>query len=182
VLVWVLVANRYCCVDNFILAYKFRAYFSRTIYFRKLLQLQEELPVLANQIVGHVIFTNPGNFSGLVIDNASPGIFVATFPMYADYARELFAEKGKMAAEWKTEPGPPNAEQLFLHYLKTDKEYSAIFLSRYTQPLAGSVVMITWEGSRPLLIEVQALVNESHFGSSRRVTVGFVGFEAAAYF
>jgi DNA repair protein RadA/Sms len=49
---------------------------------------------------------------------------------------------------------------------------SAIFLSRYAEPIAGSVVMVTWEGSRPLLVEVQALVNENHFGNPRRVTVG----------
>lgn len=49
---------------------------------------------------------------------------------------------------------------------------SAIFLSRYNSPISGSVVMVTWEGSRPLLVEVQALVNESHFGNPRRVTVG----------
>lgn len=49
---------------------------------------------------------------------------------------------------------------------------SSIFLSRYSSPIAGSVVMVTWEGSRPLLVEVQALVNENHYGNPRRVTVG----------
>ncbi len=49
---------------------------------------------------------------------------------------------------------------------------SAIFLSRYEQPVAGSVIMVTWEGSRPLLVEVQALVSESHAPNPRRVTVG----------
>lgn len=49
---------------------------------------------------------------------------------------------------------------------------SAIFLSRYEQAVSGSVVMVTWEGSRPMLVEVQALVDESHLGNPRRVTVG----------
>lgn len=49
---------------------------------------------------------------------------------------------------------------------------SAIFLSRYEQPVSGSTVMVTWEGSRPMLVEIQALVNESHLGNPRRVTVG----------
>ncbi|HVV68997.1 MAG TPA: DNA repair protein RadA [Gammaproteobacteria bacterium] len=49
---------------------------------------------------------------------------------------------------------------------------SAIFLSHYDAPIAGSVVMVSWEGSRPLLVEVQALVDESHWGNPRRVTVG----------
>ncbi len=56
--------------------------------------------------------------------------------------------------------------------LKEVNNPSAIFLSRYNEPVAGSVVMATWEGSRPLLIEVQALVDESHLANPRRVTVG----------
>lgn len=49
---------------------------------------------------------------------------------------------------------------------------SAIFLSRSVKAVPGSIVMVTWEGSRPLLVEVQALVNESHLGNPRRVTLG----------
>lgn len=49
---------------------------------------------------------------------------------------------------------------------------SAIFLSRHAQPVAGSVIMATWEGTRPMLVEVQALVDESHVSNPRRVTVG----------
>jgi len=50
---------------------------------------------------------------------------------------------------------------------------SAIFLSREGPAQPGSVVMIIWEGSRPLLVEVQALVDDNQYGQSRRVTVGF---------
>lgn len=49
---------------------------------------------------------------------------------------------------------------------------SAIFLSRHEAPVAGSIVMVTREGTRPLLVEVQALVTESHAAQPRRVTVG----------
>ena len=49
---------------------------------------------------------------------------------------------------------------------------SAIFLSRHEQEVPGSVVMVTREGSRPLLVEVQALVDESRQGNPKRVTVG----------
>ncbi len=49
---------------------------------------------------------------------------------------------------------------------------SAIFLSRYPQPVAGSVIMATKEGTRPLLVEVQALVDPSHMANPRRVGVG----------
>lgn len=49
---------------------------------------------------------------------------------------------------------------------------SAIFLSRHESAVAGSVIMVTLEGSRPILVEVQALVDESHLGNPRRVTTG----------
>ena len=49
---------------------------------------------------------------------------------------------------------------------------SAIFLSRHGEPVAGSVILVTREGSRPLLVEAQALVDESRLGNPRRVTVG----------
>jgi DNA repair protein RadA/Sms len=49
---------------------------------------------------------------------------------------------------------------------------SAIFLSRHEDPVPGSVVMVTREGTRPLLVEVQALVAESHAPQPRRITVG----------
>jgi len=48
---------------------------------------------------------------------------------------------------------------------------SAIFISG-CKNTPGSVVMVTWEGSRPLLVEVQALVDESYLANPRRVTVG----------
>lgn len=52
------------------------------------------------------------------------------------------------------------------------KNPSAIFLSRHPDPVAGSVVTVSREGSRPLLIEVQALVDQSGSGSSRRLALG----------
>jgi len=49
---------------------------------------------------------------------------------------------------------------------------SAIFLSRHEEPVAGSVIMVTREGTRPLLVEVQALVDDSHGQQARRVVLG----------
>ncbi len=49
---------------------------------------------------------------------------------------------------------------------------SAIFLSRHDEAVPGSVILVTWEGTRPLLVEVQALVDESHAANPRRVTLG----------
>ncbi len=56
--------------------------------------------------------------------------------------------------------------------LKEVKNPSAIFLSRHEAPVAGSVVMVTREGSRPLLVEVQALVDDSLTQAPRRVSLG----------
>lgn len=56
--------------------------------------------------------------------------------------------------------------------LKEVKNPSSIFLSRSDEPAAGSVVMVIWEGTRPLLVEIQALVDDSHFGNPKRVAVG----------
>lgn len=57
--------------------------------------------------------------------------------------------------------------------LKEVANPSAIFLSRPDEPTPGSVVMVTWEGSRPMLVDVQALVDEAH-GHARRVTAGLM--------
>ena len=49
---------------------------------------------------------------------------------------------------------------------------SALFLSRAAKPIAGSIITATKEGSRPLLVEVQALVDQSHMANPRRLSVG----------
>jgi len=56
--------------------------------------------------------------------------------------------------------------------LREVRNPSAIFLSRYEENLPGSVIMVMREGSRPILLEVQALVDECHAGVPRRVAVG----------
>ena len=49
---------------------------------------------------------------------------------------------------------------------------SALFLSQHDQNVPGSCVLVTQEGSRPLLVEIQALVDTSHVPTPRRLTVG----------
>jgi len=49
---------------------------------------------------------------------------------------------------------------------------SALFLSQHGQHVAGSCVMVTQEGTRPLLVEVQALLDESHMPNPRRLSLG----------
>jgi len=52
---------------------------------------------------------------------------------------------------------------------------SAIFLSRHGAPVPGSVVMAALEGTRPLLVEVQALVDRSPLANPRRLAQGLDG-------
>jgi len=56
---------------------------------------------------------------------------------------------------------------------------SAIFLNRRGEPSPGSAVLAVWDGSRPLLLEIQALLDASSFGSPRRVAVGLDGNRVA---
>ncbi|MGY0218102.1 DNA repair protein RadA [Endozoicomonadaceae bacterium StTr2] len=56
--------------------------------------------------------------------------------------------------------------------LREVKNPSAIFLSRTPEPASGSLITVLWEGTRPLMVEIQALVVDSQLGNPRRVTVG----------
>jgi DNA repair protein RadA/Sms len=56
--------------------------------------------------------------------------------------------------------------------LKEVKNPSAMFLNRAETPSSGSVVTVLWEGTRPLLVEIQALVTDCQYGNPRRLAVG----------
>ncbi len=56
--------------------------------------------------------------------------------------------------------------------LKEIKNPSAIFLSGHDRPVSGSVITVVREGTRPILLEVQALVDLSHLNNPRRVSLG----------
>ncbi|MGC1727774.1 MAG: DNA repair protein RadA, partial [Steroidobacteraceae bacterium] len=56
--------------------------------------------------------------------------------------------------------------------LREVKNPAAIFLARPPQPAAGSIVTVTRDGGRPLLIELQALVDRMRFGAPRRIAQG----------
>ncbi len=49
---------------------------------------------------------------------------------------------------------------------------SALFLSHHADEVAGSCITVTMEGTRPLLIEIQALVDESHAPNAKRLATG----------
>ncbi len=56
--------------------------------------------------------------------------------------------------------------------LKGVSNPSALFLSQHENQVPGSCVMVTQEGTRPLLVEIQALVDASHVPTARRLSVG----------
>ncbi|MGD8696092.1 MAG: DNA repair protein RadA [Gammaproteobacteria bacterium] len=56
--------------------------------------------------------------------------------------------------------------------LREIRNPSAIFLSNHAEAVPGSVVMVAREGSRPLLLEVQALVDTSYGGNPKRLAAG----------
>src|SRR5215472_12094197 len=56
--------------------------------------------------------------------------------------------------------------------LKAVANPSRLFLSTHDKPVAGSCVLPTLEGTRPLLVEIQALVDTAHTPNPRRLSVG----------
>lgn len=58
------------------------------------------------------------------------------------------------------------------HGLREVSNPSALFLSHHETQVAGSCITVTMEGTRPLLIEIQALVDESHAPNPKRLCVG----------
>ncbi len=56
--------------------------------------------------------------------------------------------------------------------LKEVRNPSAIFLNRQEKLAPGSLAMVVWEGTRPLLVELQALVDYSQYGNPRRLSLG----------
>lgn len=59
--------------------------------------------------------------------------------------------------------------------LKGVSNPSALFLSQHSSQVSGSCVMATQEGTRPLLVEIQALVDTAHVPNPRRLSVGLEG-------
>jgi DNA repair protein RadA/Sms len=81
----------------------------------------------------------------------------------------------RMLRATKSRFGPVNELGFFAMAesgLREVRNPSAIFLSRNPQPVPGSLVMVARDGGRPLLIEVQALVDPTRFATPRRVAQG----------
>jgi DNA repair protein RadA/Sms len=76
--------------------------------------------------------------------------------------KNRFGSVGELAFFHMTEQG-----------LREVRNPSAIFLARSGEPAPGSIVTVTRDGRRPLLVELQALVDRMRFGAPRRVAQGF---------
>jgi DNA repair protein RadA/Sms len=75
--------------------------------------------------------------------------------------KNRFGSVGELAFFHMTETG-----------LKEVRNPAAIFLARAPEPAPGSIVAVTRDGQRPLLVEIQALVDRMRFGAPRRVAQG----------
>ena len=116
-------------------------------------------------LVGHV--TKEGNLAGpRVLEHMIDCFMMLDAPPGSRY-RTLRGQKNRFGAVNElgifamTETG-----------MKAVSNPSAIFLQRPEQMAPGSVVTITWEGTRPLLVEIQALVDAVQGGFPKRVAVG----------
>ena len=84
----------------------------------------------------------------------------------------------RLVRAWKNRFGSVNEVGVFAMTasgLKPVKNPSAIFLSGANILSPGTVVFASQDGSRPMLIEVQALVDRSSLGNPRRLSVGYEG-------
>lgn len=115
--------------------------------------------------VGHV--TKEGNLAGpKVLEHIIDCFIMLDAPPGSRYrtlrsAKNRFGAVNELGVFAMTDQG-----------LREVKNPSAIFLERSDEPGPGSVVTVIWEGSRPLLVEIQALVDEIQGGYPRRVAVG----------
>ena len=116
-------------------------------------------------LVGHV--TKEGNLAGPKVLEHMIDCFVMLEGGTESRYRILRAHKNRFGAVNElgvfamTETG-----------LKEVRNPSAIFLARAEEEAPGSLVVALWEGTRPLLVEIQALVDASALGNPRRVAVG----------
>ena len=119
-------------------------------------------------LIGHV--TKEGAIAGpLVLEH-----MVDTVLYFESEAGSRF----RMLRAIKNRFGPVNELGMFAmleNGLKAVNNPSAIFLSRPDGNQAGSAIFPVWEGSRALLVEVQALVDANSGNYARRVTQGFDG-------
>ncbi len=119
----------------------------------------------AFMLVGHV--TKEGNLAGpRVLEHMVDCSMMLEAPSGAKY---------RMLRSVKNRFGAVNELGVFAMTDKGMRQVSnpsAIFLQRGEEISAGSLVTIAWEGTRPILVEIQALVDEIQGGYPRRIALG----------
>ena len=116
-------------------------------------------------LVGHV--TKEGNLAGPKVLEHMIDCFVMLEGGTDNKYRILRSQKNRFGAV--NELGVFAMTELGMREVKNP---SAIFLARAEEDSPGSLVMVLWEGTRPLLVEIQALVDASPLGNPRRIAVG----------
>lgn len=116
-------------------------------------------------MVGHV--TKEGGIAGPKVLEHMIDCFLMLEGGASDRFRTLRGQKNRFGAT-----GELGVFAMTDRGLREVANPSGIFLSRTSEPSPGSVVTVLWEGSRPLLVELQALVDEAHGNYARRVAVG----------
>lgn len=116
-------------------------------------------------LVGHV--TKEGALAGpRVLEHMVDTVLYFEGDMHSSY---------RMVRAFKNRFGAVNELGVFAmgeKGLREVKNPSALFLSHHDAQVTGSCIMVTQEGTRPLLVEIQALVDETHSPSPRRLCVG----------
>ena len=116
-------------------------------------------------LVGHV--TKEGNLAGpKVLEHIIDCFLMLDSPAGSRFrtlrsAKNRFGAVNELGVFAMTDQG-----------MREVKNPSAIFLERPDETTPGSVVTVTWEGTRPLMVEIQALVDEVQGGYPKRVAVG----------
>jgi DNA repair protein RadA/Sms len=120
-------------------------------------------------MVGHV--TKDGNIAGpRVLEHIVDAVIYFEGEQYSNF---------RMIRSIKNRFGAVNELGIFVMTDKGLREInnpSAIFLSSYKSNTHGSCILITQEGTRPLLVEVQALVDRAHIMPPKRLSVGMDGY------
>ena len=116
-------------------------------------------------LVGHV--TKEGNLAGPKVLEHMIDCFVMLEGGTESRYRILRAHKNRFGAV--NELGVFAMTETGLREVRNPSE---IFLARSEEEAPGSLVVALWEGTRPLLVEIQALVDASALGNPRRVAVG----------
>lgn len=116
-------------------------------------------------LVGHV--TKEGNIAGpRVLEHIVDAVLYFEGDAHSNFRmiraiKNRFGAAGELGIFAMTEKG-----------LKGVSNPSAIFLSSYREDVAGACVLVSQEGSRPLLVEIQALVDDAHGMQPKRLAVG----------